>query len=202
MSENTHGAALYSCAAETKSGLRRLYLLRRHNLSEAVRREQDSVLCRVIALSDAFRNAETVLMYCPFGDEVDIMPLFTLARKTGKRVAFPRCDRSAHTIAFYYADSADSLIPGAFGIREPCKNEKYADGDSVCIVPSLVCDRYGFRIGYGGGYYDRFLAGYTNTTVLAVRDGFLSEEPLPRDEYDTGCNLIALTGGVICAETQ
>ena len=91
-------------------------------------------------------------------------------------------------MTFYYVSSEDELEAGAYGIREPRAGlpsvpESEYKG-SVCIVPGLVFDREGYRVGYGGGYYDRFLANYTGDAIAPVRDGFLYDGALPRDEFD------------------
>ena len=125
--------------------------------------------------------------------EIDVMPIFFAAIADGKRVAFPRCEAD-RSMTFYYVKTESELESGAYGIREPRREletvAKDAFNESICIVPGLVFDREGYRVGYGGGYYDRFLAKYTGTTVAPVRDGFLYDGKLPKDKFDVNVQWI------------
>ena len=88
----------------------------------------------------------------------------------GKKVLFPRCDKKTHTMEYHIVNSLDELKPDSYGLLEPpedapiydCVNET---GGAVCFVPGLVYDKAGYRLGYGGGYYDRFLSQFSGMTV-------------------------------------
>ena len=175
-----------------KARIREIYKAKRAALTDSEREGQDAELCRRIILSDEYKNAKTVLLYCPMRKEIDVMPIFRAALSDGKRVAFPRCEKE-RKMTFYYVKSEDDLEAGAYGIREPKRElptvveDDFAE--SLCIVPGLVFDREGYRVGYGGGYYDRFLAKYTGHTLAPVREGFLYDGSLPRDGNDQTVSL-------------
>jgi len=170
-----------------KAEIRKIYKAKRASLTDEECRAQDAELCRLILASGEYKNARTVLLYCPLAKEIDVMPIFRAAIDDGKRVAFPRCE-SGRKMRFFYVTSEDDLEAGAYGIREPKRElPEVAEDDleeSLCIVPGLVFDRDGYRVGYGGGYYDRFLATYTGHALAPVREGFLYDGSLPRDGND------------------
>ena len=170
-----------------KAEIRKIYRARRMELDPDEIKRQDLELCERILASEEYKNAKTVLLYCPMKREIDVMPVFRAAIADGKRTAFPRCEAD-HKMTFYYVSSENDFELGEYGIREPTRESEAVSeseyGDSVCVVPGLVFDREGYRVGYGGGYYDRFLANYTGNTIAPVRDGFLYDGALPRDEFD------------------
>ncbi len=179
----------------TKSELRKIYSARRASLPN--QSDADRELCFRIAKTREFRDCETVLLYYPIGSETNVLPLMDAALSQNKRVAFPKCDKATHKMTFYYASSPDGLRLGAYGIPEPLETAAFEGEASVCIVPALALDREGHRLGYGGGYYDRFLADYAGVSIAPVRDGFLSDEPLPTDEHDRKCDILVMLGEVI-----
>ncbi len=103
-----------------------------------------------------------------YGNEVDTLGLIERALADGKRVAVPRCIEGSHEMEFYYITGMDDLAPQTFGVLEPvpgrCELVTRYDG-SICIVPALAYDRSGFRLGYGAGYYDRFLSRYPHPKI-------------------------------------
>lgn len=110
-----------------------------------------------------YREAQTLLCYVSKPIEVDTIPLIQRALADGKQVACPRCVEGTRQMEFYRIHSLDDLEKCTFGVLEPkvpgC--EKLTDfTGSLCIVPALMYDLKGYRLGYGGGYYDRFLSGY------------------------------------------
>lgn len=178
-----------------KSDLRAEYLARRRAIPDDMRAHIDAQICRALLASASFRFAKTVLVYAPTRYEVDISPLFEEARRQGKALAFPRCiERGVMT--FHIAEPQD-LVIGAHNIRAPREDAPLLTdtGASVCLVPAVVFDTHGYRIGYGGGYYDRFLSQYDGTTVGITRDGFILPE-LPRGRYDRAVHAIVTEKGV------
>lgn len=103
-------------------------------------------------------------------------------------------------MSFHKISSLDDLSPGAFGIYGPSENAPAAQPEemrnSVCIIPGLAFDSNGGRLGYGGGYYDRFLAGYTGVSIGLCREETFSADPLPRDEYDIPVDTV-VTGSYV-----
>ncbi len=154
--------------------------------------KDERILSRVMKLPE-YARAKTVLCYVSTQTEVNTHKLIELAIADGKTVAVPYCVDGTRDILFYQIHSLSQLSSRTFGVLEPnpqtsrlIENFK----DSICILPGLAFDMAGFRLGYGGGYYDRFLSQkYTGTTVgisysecciTAIRHG----------RYDIGCNLL------------
>ena len=136
-----------------------------------------------------YKAASKLLLYYPIGKEPDLL---TLASEDGKKAAFPVVRKGK--MIFYNSENTESFRPGALGIPEPDANscEPVADlAGSFCVVPALALDRRGIRIGYGGGYYDKFLRAYSGFSVCAVFPELFVEE-LPADRHDVPVNAAAV----------
>lgn len=124
----------------------------------------------------AYQRAKTILIYVSTPIEVDTLAIIDRALAAGKRVAVPRCVPGSREMEFYLIQSRDELSPGTFGVLEPPPNPErlLTDWkDSLCVVPAMGCDRMGYRLGYGGGYYDRFLHRYTGKKLVILYKGFM-----------------------------
>ncbi len=124
-------------------------------------------ICRRAAALPAFRDARSVMLYISTGTEVDTALLLALCRQTGKRVSAPRVLDETSMEAAYI--DAGGFTRGAFGIWEPL-GEKAAEADLI-FVPGVAFDKGGNRIGYGKGYYDRFLQNTNAVTVGLAYSG-------------------------------
>lgn len=138
-------------------------------------------------------QADTVMMFCGVGRELDTMPLLERLLERGKRVAFPVC-LPGRQMEARLVTGPEQLVPGTFGIPAPGENCPVVDKREIGLVltPCLMCDREGYRLGYGGGYYDRWLADFQGFTVCICPRERISER-LPRDEFDIPVDLV-LTG--------
>ena len=141
---------------------------------------------RIVSLS-AFLAADTILLYAPIQSEPNLLSVAEAAFRQQKQVAFPRCQTDTCTLRFYLVHSLSELTVGAFGIVEPregCQELLPQQTQcSLCIVPALAYDRSGFRIGYGKGYYDRFLPHFSGISMGAVYSTLLLET-LPKEPTD------------------
>lgn len=167
-----------------KTEIREYYLEKRHALTEEFRRENNEKICRNMISSATFRYADTILMYYPKDEEIDLRPIAEAAIAAGKKIAFPRCNPDDHSMVFHYVKSFDELMPGSYNIMEPSEDapafslSETETSNVVCIVPAVVFDKRGYRIGYGGGYYDRYLSGFHGTKVgMAYRDFIVNSVP-------------------------
>jgi 5-formyltetrahydrofolate cyclo-ligase len=116
----------------------------------------DEVADNVMALP-AVAVATTVMAFSSFGSEVDTGPIIERLERDGRRVALPRVE-GRDIVAVAYR-SGDRVSPTSFGALEPADGERVAPEEiDVVIVPGLAFDRSGHRVGYGRGFYDRFLA--------------------------------------------
>lgn len=129
------------------------------------------IMDRLFSLPE-YQKAGMVVTYVSTGLEVDTRRLIEKALKQGKRVAVPKCVPGTRQMKFYMVKSlCDDLALGTFGVLEPLEErceEVVSFGGSICIVPALLCDFRGYRLGYGGGYYDRFLAGYHHPKICVI----------------------------------
>ena len=182
---------------EVKNELRKKYKLLRGELSVEQKRALDDAICSHTVSLASFRYADTVLTYAPTGSEIDVTPIARFALECGKRVAFPRCNTAEHTMEFKYVSSLDELHEGQYSIKEPSEDaETVTDfSRSVCIVPALVFDRAGYRVGYGKGYYDRFLGKYGETRIGLVYSDFILDR-VPRGRFDRSVDILVCEKGV------
>jgi 5-formyltetrahydrofolate cyclo-ligase len=179
----------------------------------ALKREKRRVRERVLALRDAMpegerdaagraiverllslpelTRAKTVMVFWSFGSEIDTPPLLTGLHERGARVALPRIverDLEARTYA-----PGDPVSLTSFGAAEPSDGEAVPPEEvDVIVTPGVAFDRRGMRVGYGGGYYDRFFAR-TRADAVRVGAGYsaqLVEEPLPAAAFDLPLDLL------------
>lgn len=146
---------------ERKRELRRRLLAQRDALSAgeiAIRSAEAAA--RLFSLPE-MGEAEVIMFFVSFGSEIATTPMILRALAEGKRVAAPRAERASRMLLPYaVSDLQSDLSPGAYGLLEPVPGRPLVPLDEigVVIVPGVAWDEEGFRLGYGGGYYDRFLA--------------------------------------------
>ncbi len=149
------------------------------------------ILSRVLALRE-YACAGVVYTYVSKPIEVDTFGLIAAARKAGKRVAVPRCVPGTRRMEFFEIASADDLVPGSFGVPEPLPERcrpAAADARPLCVVPGFSFDSHGFRLGYGKGYYDRFLADFPGVTAGLCYSGCIRWN-LPHGYYDRAVDIL------------
>lgn len=136
-------------------------------------------------------HENTVFTYVSGDMEVDTRQIILYSLKVGKRVAVPRCLDGKGNMRFYYIASLEQLEEGRFGILEPCRlcREVQDLSSGFCLVPGLRFDRKGYRLGYGGGYYDRFLAGFTGVSIGLCYDEDLMQA-LPVNSFDQAVDML------------
>lgn len=153
-----------------------------------------------VAAMEAFRQAATVMAYWPFRNEVDTSLLVRAALADGKRVVLPRTIKSERRLATHIiTDVERDLRPGAYGIMEPLPDlpEARADEIQFVVVPGLAFDRVGNRIGYGGGYYDRFLPQLQRAAKVAVAFDLQMVHRVPAEARDRPVDYIVTEKEVI-----
>lgn len=148
-----------------KTVLRRTILERRGQLDEADRRcRSEAVAARILQVLESHpglqRDGGSLFTFMPFGHEPDIFPVAQWCWKQGIPVLVPKTIREPRKLRLHRIDAPDLLVPGTWGIREPVESAPMADGLDVVVVlvPGVAFDPQGGRLGYGGGYYDRFFA--------------------------------------------
>ena len=185
-----------------KKALRAEYKSRRKAIPTSGKQKLDSLIRKRITETPEFRKAKTVLLYAPVQGEIDLLPLAQVCRELGKEVGFP-ISMSDGTLQFRSPESGESLITGTYGIPEPPKTAKEStlDEHTLCIVPALTFDRNGNRLGYGKGYYDRFLQHFTGMTMGAVYQKLIADE-LPAEPHDRPVDMLVHEGGVLSCRRE
>ena len=135
-------------------------------------------------------RARTVLLFCGVDKEPDTRELIAELLRRGKTVALPRC-LPGRRMEARAVTCLEALRPGAYGIPEPGTDCPVVERDGIDLIlaPCLCCDRQGYRLGRGAGYYDRYLAGYGGVTAALCPEEWLQEE-LPRDAFDRPVELV------------
>ena len=193
-------ASSYGTDAD-KSSLRSNYLTARRRIDPATRQALDARIRGNLEAFGIYADAPLVLAYVSYSNEVDTRSVIAGALEAGKRVAVPRVGAREKTMAFFEIESLDDLAEGYKGILEPRKGLDVPLGTkdlcgSVCLVPGLVFDAQGHRIGYGGGYYDRFLQFYPGDKIALARASQMSSNPLPVEACDVPVDFIVSDLGV------
>lgn len=156
-----------------KKDLRKKFTAVRSSISAESREVQQSEIFNAVVESDEYKNANCVFIYVSFGSEVSTRSLLDRALADGKSVAVPLCDVKSHTMTAVLIDNKECLKEGAYRIPEPDREAvirgelKTADPEEIdlAVVPALAFDIGGNRLGYGGGYYDRFLELYQGVSL-------------------------------------
>ncbi len=182
--------------AEEKARLRAVCMALRAQITPEERAAWDEALCRGIAAEPAFLGADLILCFSPVRGEPDLAPLLYFATKRGVPVAFPRTE--GRQMSFHIVRNAGELTVERFGIPTPAKTAPLAvpTARTLCILPALAATRDGKRLGYGGGFYDRFLASFEGVSILPVYEHTVLPA-LPTEPWDLSPDVILSEKGVI-----
>ena len=174
---------------QDKATLRKYWRNVRGSISDIEDKSQS--IYELMVSSDFYKDAKTVLLYWSVDSEVCTHRMIDKALSDGKKVALPKCVDSDGNMVFYCIGSTDELVDGMYGIKEPPVDSDYDmnSSNSVCVVPALCFSNDGFRLGYGKGYYDRFLEKFNGISVGLCYDECLTES-LPVGIYDKKVNYI------------
>lgn len=177
----------------------------RDEIPQELRTLKSSDITEKFLKSDKYISAETVMLYISFGSEPDTFDILDRVISDGKKLAVPLCDSVKCEITAFGADSLSQLKSGSYGILEPdseliesgvLKPVQSSEIDLV-VVPGLGFDKYGYRIGYGKGYYDRFLNGFAGDTVgLCFKECLLDK--IYRDEFDIKVDTVITDSDIMC----
>lgn len=141
--------------------------------------------------------AQSVFLYLSMGTEPETRGIFKRAIAGGKRVGVPRCLGSGVMESRAVA-TLEGLTPGAFGILEPEETAPLLEAAAfdLVVAPCVAVDRNGFRLGNGGGYYDRFLP-QARCPVVCLCRGRLLQPEVPREPFDVPVDIVLTEDGVI-----
>ena len=169
---------------KTKKELRKIFSDIRNSVSDEDKYFFDNNIFTQFVNSSFINDYDKFLIYISVNNEVDTMNIIRYLLNNNKKIAVPFC--LGKEMDFYYINSTDDLIEGRFGIPSVDINiaEKATDfGNALCIVPALAYDISGYRLGYGGGYYDRFLSLNKIDTLGLCFEKCITEV-LPHETFD------------------
>ena len=173
----------------TKKELRKEILARRREMDPQEVRELSQIICRRVRETDLYQGSASLCVYMPINNEVEADLLIAPAQADGKRVYIPKV--TGDEMVFNAYDSEKMIEDGPFHIRESLSEEILTpDERTLIIMPGSVFDVQGHRIGYGGGYYDRYLSRWPVCRRLAVCFDLQIVEELPAEAHDIPPELI------------
>ena len=166
-----------------KTALRRQIREKKRAMTEEQITEASARLGELFAASEAYRQAKSIYGYLPYNQEVRTVPMLERAIRDGKRVAVPKC--YGDEMRFIWMEDLSRVEKGYAGIPEPIEDGPVAeDKTALVLMPGLAFDPQGHRIGYGGGFYDRFLANEPEHPTLALCYDFQMLPELETEEFD------------------
>jgi 5-formyltetrahydrofolate cyclo-ligase len=193
-------------AAQEKARLRPLCRARLKSFSGEERAEAESRMLEALYRLPAFQQTPLVCGYIPLPGEIDLFPVWRRADGLGKAVAFPCTEEGNPAMVFRRVPSFDpaQLVPGPFHTRQPkapCPALSEDDfTGALLIVPGLTFDDRGYRLGYGGGYYDRFLQTLSRRNMPITTVGLIFEDcrasALPTEAHDIPVDYVISEGRV------
>ena len=186
-----------------KQRLREERLAAREALSEQERSVLDDRITQKLLATSEYAEATTVLTYVSVLSEVSTRMFIEYALRDGKTVAVPRC-LPGYCLEFVAIASLEQLVAASFNLLEPAKELPAVTEDqknnSICIVPALLVDAKGYRLGYGAGFYDRFLSTYPGKKICLAYQQNLSRTMLPHTALDVAVDMVITESEVLtCA---
>ena len=165
-----------------KTELRRMIREKKRAMTPAEIDEKSARLGELFRESEAYKNAKSIYGYLPYNQEVRTTPMLRQAQLDGKRVAVPKC--YGDEMRFIWLDDLDRVEKSYANIPEPIDDGPIADDPTALVLmPGLAFDPQGHRIGYGGGFYDKFLAKEMHPTLALCYD-FQMLDHLETEQFD------------------
>ena len=166
-----------------KKELRRSIRERKRAMTEGEIESRSQKLGELFIASQAYRNAKTIYGYLPYNQEVRTVPMLEQALRDGKTVAVPKC--YGDEMKFIVMTDLSQVEKGYAGIPEPIADGPVADDETALVLmPGLAFDPQGHRIGYGGGFYDKFLSREPAHPTLALCYEFQMLPHLETEAHD------------------
>ena len=197
--EITPESPLCSCSSvqEAKILLRRAIRSRARTLDPAYCRSADLAIREQLFIMPEYRNASRIFCFVSRPSEVDTRPIIQDALSSGKTVAVPRCAGNGIMHAHCIHDPDTDLSPGMYGIPEPSPETPLMDPSApdLILVPCCSCSHTGKRLGFGGGFYDRYLTQTSAVTVALCREKLTVSE-IPSEPFDRDMDIVLTEAGI------
>lgn len=177
---------------QSKSTIRKFVLEQRRAIAREEKLRAETLIVERIRALPRYKEAKVIALYYPIRGEVDLL---SLGQEDEKYTLFPKVE--GHRLAFYPAGTPNDLVPGCFGIPEPCTGaEVLVTTIDLIFVPGVCFDSHGHRLGYGKGYYDRLIRANPDVfTVGVCFDGHFVDR-LPVDPWDANVDCIVTEKGL------
>lgn len=177
---------------EIKKRLRNKHLMLRDSIPLKIREEKSQKIIDKIINSEYFKKSKSIFIFISFGSEVMTHDFIKFSIKNGKDIYVPYIDVENDTMKISKIDSFNDLEIGKYQILEPkIKKEYNKNLIDLCITPGVIFDKFGYRIGYGKGYYDRF---FSNKNIKFTKIGICFREnyvdKLPHSKNDVPVNFV------------
>ncbi len=183
--------------AAQKKLLRKTLKEKRNTLDRNSCISSDTAIFEAIRSWDVYQKAKVIFCFVGTKGEINTKPILEDILKRGKRVGVPKCIAKG-IMEVYEIHSLDDLVPGKYDILEPVDTcEKIAPEEiDLALIPCLSCSRDGCRLGYGGGYYDRYLNQVSGTQAVLCRRALMCDE-IPMEEHDRVMDFVICEEGVL-----
>ncbi|MCQ2419868.1 MAG: 5-formyltetrahydrofolate cyclo-ligase [Clostridia bacterium] len=177
-----------------KQELRRMMREKKRAMTEEEINRQSAVLAERFFAHPAYKQATAIFAYLSYNQEVRTAAILEQAQRDGKRVAVPKV--FGEEMKFLWLDDLTAIAPGAFHIPEPIADGPEAEDETALVLmPGLAFDPQGRRCGYGGGFYDKFLAAHRQHPTLALCYDFQLLPELKTDAHDLPVDYVIAAGG-------
>lgn len=175
---------------EQKKKLRKKIKEKTAGLEKTYCTQADEKICSRLMTLAEYKTAETIFCYVGTDREINTAPIIEAALAAGKRVGVPKCI-SKGIMEVYQIQNMNDLKVGAYGILEPKSKCAHITPEEIQlgIIPCMTCSIDGIRLGYGGGYYDRYLEDTDFPRVVLCREK-LTEKEIPHDIHDKKMHIV------------
>ncbi len=179
-------------STETKEEIREKYRKIRAQIPSETRKHADSQIAERLFNRPEYRDARIIYCYMSFKDEADTASIIDESLRLGKQVALPRVSGKSK-MEFFFISGQKDLVTGFMGIKEPagyCLEASAPSEDALVLLPGLAFDRSGARLGYGGGFYDTYLAKHAGCKKAALAYSAQIAPEIPTEPVDVKTDMI------------
>lgn len=174
-----------------KPQIRKKYKALRNEFKDA--KQASQIITDKFLNSKEYKECDAIFTFLSFGSEVETRYIIEKALSDNKLIALPYMTDKPHEMVFIKINSLCDLVKNKIGIYEPVfddKNIVKSNDKTLIIVPGLAFDTKGYRIGYGGGYYDKYLSENEYMYSVGLAYDFQIADNIPTDEYDVNTDII------------
>ena len=179
-------------STETKEEIREKYRKIRAQIPSEIRKHADNQIAERLFNRPEYRDARIIYCYMSFKDEADTASIIDESLRLGKQVALPRVS-GKRKMEFFFISGQKDLVTGFMGIKEPagyCLEASAPSEDALVLLPGLAFDRSGARLGYGGGFYDTYLAKHAGCKKAALAYSAQIAPEIPTEPVDVKTDMI------------